>query len=82
VRRARKWNLTTRRVWPPWEAQGRTQSMLRAAAYSSLRLQSRVLRSQSGNGIWRGQDSGVSIVAFVTKIIADWLVPLHLGEVL
>jgi hypothetical protein len=27
-------------------------------AYSSLRLQSLVLRSQSGNGIWRGQDSG------------------------
>ena len=33
----------------------RTQSMLRAA-YSSLRLQSRVLMSQSGNGIWRCQD--------------------------
>jgi hypothetical protein len=60
----------------PQGAQGRTQSMLRAAqarnslaqpqlraAYSPLRLQSRVLRSQSGNGIWRGQDSGVSIVA-------------------
>jgi hypothetical protein len=41
------------------------QPQLRAA-YSSLRLQSRVLRSQSGNGIWRGQDSGVSIVASVT----------------
>jgi hypothetical protein len=46
------------RIWPPWGAQGRIQSMLRAAqarnslsqpqlrtAYSSLRLQSRVLRS-------------------------------------
>jgi hypothetical protein len=46
-------------------AQARTtlaQPQLRAA-YSSLRLQSRALRSRSGNGIWRGQDSGVSIVA-------------------
>jgi hypothetical protein len=62
------------RIWPPQRAQGRCSGLLRAAqaqnslaqpqlraAYSSLRLQSRVLRSQSGNGIWRGQDSGVSI---------------------
>jgi hypothetical protein len=64
---------------------GRTQSMLRAAqarnslaqpqlraAYSSLRLQSRVLRSQSGNGIWRGQDSGVSIVASTQIKMHTW----------
>jgi hypothetical protein len=64
------------KIRPSWGAQGRIQSMLRAAqarnslaqpqlraACSSLRLQSRVLRSQSGNGIWRGRDSGVSIVA-------------------
>jgi hypothetical protein len=44
-----------------------TQPQLRAA-YSSLRLQSRVLRSQSGNGIWRGQDSGVSIGVFIVNI--------------
>jgi hypothetical protein len=36
------------------------QPQLRAA-YSSLSLQSRVLRSRSGNGIWRGQDWCVSI---------------------
>ena len=42
---------------------GLAQPQLRAA-YSSLRLKSRVLRSQSGNGIGRGQDSGMSIVAF------------------
>jgi hypothetical protein len=41
-----------------------SQPQLRAA-YSSLSLQSRVLRSQSGNGIWRGQDSGVSMMALV-----------------
>jgi len=40
-----------------------TQPQLRAA-YLSLTLQSRVLRSQSGNGIWRGQDSCASIAAF------------------
>jgi hypothetical protein len=34
------------------------QPQLRAA-YSSLLLQSRVLRSRSGNGIWRGQDLGM-----------------------
>jgi hypothetical protein len=33
------------------------------AAYSSLRLQSRVLRSRSENGIWRGQDWCASISA-------------------
>ena len=38
------------------------QPQLRAA-YSSLRLQSRVLRSQSGNGIWRGQVWCASILA-------------------
>jgi hypothetical protein len=41
------------------------QSILRAV-YSSLRLQVRVLRSRSGNGIWRGQDSGVDIMGFVS----------------
>jgi hypothetical protein len=40
----------------------RCSGLLRAA-YSSLKLQSRVLGSQSGNGIWRGQDSGVNNVA-------------------
>jgi hypothetical protein len=39
------------------------QPQLRVA-YSSLRLRSRVLRSQSGNGIWRGQDWCASIGAF------------------
>jgi hypothetical protein len=39
------------------------------AAYSSLRLQSHVLRSRSGNGIWRGQDSGVSIMVTAPHII-------------
>jgi hypothetical protein len=62
---------------PPWGAQGRIQLMLRAAqarnslaqpqlraAYSSLMLQSHVLRSQSGNVGRRGQDLGVSNVVF------------------
>jgi hypothetical protein len=66
------------RIRAPQRAQDGTLSMLRAAqarnglaqpqpraAYSSLRLQSRVLRSQSGNGIWRGQDSGVSILVYI-----------------
>jgi hypothetical protein len=43
------------------------QPQLRAA-YSWLRLQSCVLRSQSGNGIWRGQDSGVSIVVLAPDL--------------
>jgi hypothetical protein len=43
------------------------QPQLRAA-YSSLRLQPRVLRSRSGNGIWRGQDSGVSKVENVQNV--------------
>jgi hypothetical protein len=38
------------------------QPQLRAA-YSSLRLQSRVLRSQSGDGIWGGQVWCASIEA-------------------
>jgi hypothetical protein len=66
------------RIRPCQGAQGRIQSMLRGALArnslaqpqlrllnSSPRLQSRVLRSQSGNGIWRGQDSVVSIVASI-----------------
>jgi hypothetical protein len=46
-------------------------------AYSPLRLQSRVLRSQSGNGIWRGQDSGVSIV--VCMIVSGRLLGISRG---
>lgn len=61
---------------PSWEAQGRSQLMLRhtqarnslaqpqlTATRSSCRLQSCALRSQSGNGIRRGQNSGVSVPA-------------------
>jgi hypothetical protein len=47
---------------------GLAQPQLRAA-YSSLRLQSRVLRSQSGNGIWRGQDSGMDIVGNIGTFV-------------
>ena len=46
------------------------QPQLRAA-YSSLRLQSRVLRSRSGNEIWRGQDWCASIVAFCDPEMED-----------
>jgi L-asparaginase / beta-aspartyl-peptidase len=45
------------------------QPQLRAA-YSSLRLQSRVLRSQSGNGIWRGQVWCASIGALVPDMLS------------
>jgi hypothetical protein len=43
------------------EESSRYSGLLRAAS-SSLSLQSRVLRSRSGNGIYRGQDSGVSLL--------------------
>jgi hypothetical protein len=44
-------------------------SALLSAAYSSLRLQSRVLRSRSGSGIWRGQDWWASILALRRVIL-------------
>jgi hypothetical protein len=68
-RMARNWALRAGsgpESGPHGELQARIQnrcSGLLRAAYSSLILQSRWLRSRSGNGIWRGQDSVVSIVA-------------------
>jgi hypothetical protein len=58
------------------------QPQLRAA-YSSLRLQSRVLRSQSGNGIGRGQDSGVDIVGNVgTSVLLSSVLRTLIRELL
>ena len=59
------------RIWPLWGAQAKLRTALHSHSsgllISSLRLQSRVLRSQSGNGIGRGQDSGVSEMESCTE---------------
>ena len=62
-------------------AQGKTQSMLRAA-YSSLRLQSRVLRSRSGNGIWRGsrwlyEYCGINQLTNLDRVVRPLVGPLQ-----